>query len=32
MFEARGRRGIALEEATFTQRFRTDEVQVTWRE
>ena len=30
-FLSNGRKGMPLEETTFTQRFRTDEVEVTWR-
>ena len=31
-FINKGKKGIELKDATFTQRFRTDEVLVTWRE
>ena len=31
-FVNKGKKGIELKDATFTQRFRTDEVLVTWRE
>jgi N6-L-threonylcarbamoyladenine synthase len=30
-YEANGRKGVDLKETVFTQRFRTDEVNVLWR-
>ena len=30
-FMSKGNKGISLEESTYTQRFRTDEVDVLWR-
>ena len=30
-FMSKGNKGISLKESTFTQRFRTDEVDVLWR-
>lgn len=30
-FMSNGKKSMGLEECTFTQRFRTDEVEVTWR-
>ena len=31
-FLSNGKKGMPLSETTFTQRFRTDEVEVTWRD
>lgn len=31
-FISSGKQGMALADCTFTQRFRTDEVEVTWRD
>jgi len=31
-FLSNGKKGMPLEETTFTQRFRTDEVEVKWRD